>query len=70
MKRKEITALHGKSLGELQKELKNKYAELSKMTLERQVKQEKNNRKAQSIRDDIARIQTVIKEQAKKGAVK
>lgn len=66
MKYKDIKALHGKSEAELAKDLASKYAELKTMQLERTVKQVKNTRVAREIKDDIARIQTVLVEQAQK----
>lgn len=62
MKRKDIKLLHQKSASELEKELKARNKEFSKLTLERKVKQMKNTRLAQTLKDDIARIATVLKE--------
>lgn len=61
MKRKDIKALRSKSIDELKKELTNKRNELAILTLEKTGKAEKNNRIKRHMRDDLARIQTVIR---------
>lgn len=62
MKRKDIKALHGKDRAELEKELTVKRKELTKLTLEQKVKRVKNTRMQTSLKDDIARIATIITE--------
>lgn len=59
MKRKDIKSLFSKSKSELAKEVSNKYKELTKTNMMLAMKREKNVRKAQTIRDDIARLLTV-----------
>jgi ribosomal protein L29 len=61
MKRKDIKNLHHKSVTELTKEVEVKRRELTKQSLERTVKREKNTRLLNTLRDDIARIETVLK---------
>ncbi len=60
MKRKEIKELHHKSTVELTKELQLKQKELTKLQLETKVKREKNTRRKRFLRDDIARIFTLL----------
>jgi len=62
MKTNERKSLHGKSLVELQKELKSKLSELTKTRTERFEKQNKNTRLERVLRVDIARIRTVLQE--------
>lgn len=62
MKRKDIKSLHNKTVPELEKELSGKRLELNKQTLEQKVKRVKNTRARTTLRDDIARITTVIHE--------
>lgn len=62
MKRKEIRALHGKTLAELAKELEVKQTDLNKILREIPVKRPKNTRILRGLRDDIARIQTILAE--------
>ena len=62
MKTNERKSLHGKSLVELQKELKSKLSELTKTRIERFEKQNKNTRLERVLRVDIARIRTVLQE--------
>lgn len=66
MKRRDITALHGKSKAELEKELAGKEREINKLRLERKTKQVKNTRLITNLKDDVARIATVIKLVAEK----
>lgn len=61
MKRKDIKALHHKSIKELEKELINKIDELRNLKFEKSDKNNKNNRQKRELRDDLARIQTVIR---------
>lgn len=62
MKRNDIKSLHTKSRTELEKELDEKNRDLVKMTLEQKVKRVKNTRMLTGLKDDIARIATVLKE--------
>lgn len=62
MKQKDIQALHLKSVAELTKELEAKKADLNKYQLEKQVKPEKNTRKKRDLKDEIARIATILGE--------
>jgi len=62
MKSKDIKALHSKTVGELQKDLEVKEREFKKFNLEKKVKQVKNFRLGERLRDDIARIKTVIRQ--------
>ena len=62
MKRKEIKALHQKNILDLQKDLLVKRTELQAVRLEKYSKQLKNTRRLKNIKDDVARIETVIKE--------
>lgn len=62
MKRKDIKALHQKSVTELREDLDKKRKELKKIEIEKKVKKLKNNRLLQTLRDDLARIATIIKE--------
>jgi ribosomal protein L29 len=68
MKRKDITALHQKTVAELIKDLQVKRGQLSKLRLESLTKREKNTRLGRNLRDDIARIQTVIATKGEKKA--
>lgn len=62
MKTNDRKSLHGKSLIELQKELKSKLSELTKTRTERFEKQVKNTRLERVLREDIARIRTILQE--------
>lgn len=62
MKRKDIKALISKSKTELVKEVSQKYKDLTKTNMLLSMKREKNVRKAQTIRDDIARLLTVLRQ--------
>jgi ribosomal protein L29 len=62
MKRKEKELLRESSLEELKKKLDEKALELVRIAKERYTKQSKNVRKQKLIRQDIARIQTYIRE--------
>ncbi len=66
MKQKDIKALFTKSRTELVKEVENKYKELTKVNMTLATKREKNVRKAQMIRDDIARMLTALRQVAQK----
>lgn len=61
MKRNELRALHEKNNSQLLKELAQKRKELSKLGLEQKMKHTKNTRIPRSLRGDIAKILTVIK---------
>ncbi len=61
MKTKDIKALHNKSQTELQKDLEVKQRELKNYYLERKIKQVKNYCLGERLRDDIARIKTVLR---------
>lgn len=61
MKRKDIKQLQGKSIAELTKEIGEKRFAITKHVLERRVKQIKNTRLVKSLRDDTARIATVLR---------
>lgn len=65
MKTKEIKALHTKDIGELIKEQQHKRQELAKLVSSRLVKPGKNSRIFSTLKDDIARISTVLAEKAK-----
>ncbi len=60
MRRNDIKQLHHKTKEELHKEVHAVQSRLTKMELERKTKPEKNFRLAQHLRDDIARIKTVL----------
>lgn len=62
MKRKTIDELHKKSREELIKELVVKQSELNKLILELSVGKVKNTRREVILKDDIARILTIMKE--------
>lgn len=62
MKRKDIKALFSKSKEELTKDVSLKQKELTKVKMAIVMKREKNVRKAQTIRDEIARLRTVLRE--------
>lgn len=63
MKRKQISELHHKSRVELYKELTEKHQELSKLRLEKGVTPPKNTRTVRGLRQDIARILTITRQQ-------
>ncbi len=60
MKRKNISALHSKTKEELIKELVTKQKELTKMVTEKGLTRIKNTRLMRILKDDMARIQTVL----------
>jgi ribosomal protein L29 len=67
MKHKDIKTLHQKSKIELEKDLETKQHELGELWLRKNDRKEKNTRKSRGLRDDIARINTIIKELNIKG---
>ncbi len=60
MKRNDITKLHSLTVNELQKQLEKLTAELIKTQLERRAGKLKNVRLVGTLRDDIARVKTVL----------
>ena len=60
MKRKQITELHHKNVAELKKELIEKRQELTKLRLGKTTTTVKNTRIARIVKDDVARIVTMI----------
>jgi ribosomal protein L29 len=60
MKRKDITNLHGKSSEDLRKMLSEKRRTLAQLVSEKLVKSPKNSRAMRHMRNDIARIATVL----------
>ncbi|KKP59806.1 MAG: hypothetical protein UR52_C0002G0034 [Candidatus Gottesmanbacteria bacterium GW2011_GWA1_34_13] len=62
MKRKDFLSLRQKNIKDLQKNLVEKRQAITKYSLERNVKQIKNTRQKTVIKDDIAKILTVLKE--------
>lgn len=62
MKRNDITALHGKTIAELEQQLGELVANLAKAQLELPVGKLSDTRMPGKIKDDIARIKTVIHE--------
>lgn len=70
MKRKDFQALHTKDTKELEKELAVKRHNKIKFQLEERVKPSKNVRLIRAVRDDIARILTVINERKQKENIK
>lgn len=62
MRSKDTKALHGKTLTELEKDLEAKERELKKFHLDRRTKQLKNFRLGERLRDDIARVKTVLRQ--------
>lgn len=62
MKRKDITNLHSKTQDELHKDLDTKVKEFKQFNLEKKVKQVKNFHLGERLRDDIARIKTIIRQ--------
>lgn len=61
MKRKDIKALHTKNGVELQKDLLTKQAELKKLIVEKGTTRLKNTRVIRNLKDDLARIYTVLR---------
>jgi ribosomal protein L29 len=62
MKKKELTELRSKELGELIKLIKDKKEKLTKLTPEIAIGKEKNLKKAAILRKEIAQILTIVKE--------
>ena len=62
MKKKDFTELKGKESKELIKTLKEKKAELAKVEIAIKAGKEKNLKKANNLRRDIARLLTIINE--------
>lgn len=60
MKRNDITALHEKTTAQLQTQLEELKLELAKVSLELPVGKLNDVRKPGKIKDDIARIKTVL----------
>ncbi len=60
MKHKDIQALHNKTREELTKELLIKQRELQKLVTEKKLTQLKNTRLPRALKDDIARISTML----------
>ncbi|MDQ3008500.1 MAG: 50S ribosomal protein L29 [bacterium] len=63
MKRNDITALPTKSSSELQAQLQELQVELSKLRLEKPTGRLSNPRRISVVKDDIARIKTVLHQQ-------
>jgi len=73
MKRKDITALHDKTSGELEQQLQELRKNLAKAKLELPIGKLEDTRLPGKIRDDIARVKTILSEKqllAKKSVVK
>ncbi|RJR16061.1 50S ribosomal protein L29 [Candidatus Microgenomates bacterium] len=70
MRRNDIKQLKNKSEADLTKELTAKREQLHKMQLEKYTKVEKNSRQAHALRDDIARILTILHVKRKEGVKK
>jgi len=60
MKRKQITALHDMTLGELNKKLAELTMDVAKAKLEKKVGKLANVRLVSGLGDDIARIKTIL----------
>jgi len=65
MKRKEIKSLHTKNREELVKDLVTKKKELVQLQVERVTKPVKNTRMLSQLRDQIARMSTILQEKQK-----
>ena len=65
MKRKDIKLLHGKDVKELSKELNGKKDELAGLLSGQKARPAKNTRTLRILRDDIARLFTVLREKQK-----
>ena len=73
MKRKDITALHDKTSGELEQQLQELRKNLAKAKLELPIGKLEDTRLPGKIRDDIARVKTILSEKqllAKKSVAK
>lgn len=64
MKRNDITALHGMTVGDLNKKLLELVTQVAKAKLEKRVNRLPNRKLVSTVRKDIARIKTVITEKA------
>jgi len=62
MKAKEKTTLHTMTIDELKKKLAEKASDLARFTKERYTKQSKNVREGKTIRQEIAKIKTQIRQ--------
>lgn len=62
MKKKDLTELKGKEIKDLLKTLKEKKGELAKVEIDIKAGKEKNLKKGNNLRRDIARILTIVKE--------
>jgi ribosomal protein L29 len=62
MKKKDINDLRSKSIADLVKLVGEKKLELAKVSVEMKTSQEKNIKKARNLRDEIAKISTIIRE--------
>lgn len=63
MKRNDITALHEKTTAELQKQLSELQKELATSKLQKVVGKLPNVAKVQVLRNDVARVKTVLRAQ-------
>lgn len=61
MKRNDITALHGKTVADLQQQLAELRTELGKIQVEKKAQKLSNPRRVSTVKDDIARVMTIIK---------
>lgn len=62
MKRNDIAALHSKSVDELQTQLVKVQKELAESKLALKVGKLSNTAKVRMLRDDVARIKTIVRE--------
>ncbi len=62
MKSKDIKSLHQKNINELVKQKQDLEAQLVKISLEKKSKPEKNSRRTRIIKDDLARVLTIIRQ--------
>ncbi len=65
MKREELKKLQVLSIAELQAEVKKREAELTDVTMKKELAQLKNVRMVKTIRHDIARLKSIITIKAK-----
>ena len=63
MKRKDITTLTAKTTAELQQQLQELASELAKTRMRLKVGKQTNTKLATILRDDIARVKTVLRQQ-------
>lgn len=66
MKRKDIKSLHTKTVQELVKDLAGKQKEITKLVTEKGLTQVKNTRSVRVLKDDVARIMTVLAQMKRK----